>query len=76
MKQSDKKLILNTGSNKLFDNTIILNSFLTINELSIWLNVKTKTLYNMVHTKSIPYLKAGQLLRFRKEDIEKWLTRQ
>jgi excisionase family DNA binding protein len=47
---------------------------LTTQELSQFINVGVKTIYKMVHSKRIPFLKAGKLLRFSREQIETWLS--
>jgi len=50
-------------------------TFLTVNELSTWVNVPVSTLYLWVHLKKIPYIKVGRLLRFEKIIIEDWLAK-
>jgi excisionase family DNA binding protein len=49
------------------------NKFLTITELSEYINTKKTTIYDMVYRKRIPYIKIGKLLRFNKETIEIWI---
>jgi excisionase family DNA binding protein len=46
---------------------------LTIDQLSETLNVKKKTIYDWTHKGLIPYKRAGRLLRFDLNDIERWL---
>jgi excisionase family DNA binding protein len=46
---------------------------MTIDELSAYLNVKPKTLYDWTYKKQIPYLKLGRLVRFDQEEIDKWM---
>lgn len=46
---------------------------MTIEELSAYINVKVKTLYDWTYKKQIPYLKLGRLVRFDQEEIEKWM---
>jgi excisionase family DNA binding protein len=46
---------------------------LTVNELVNYLKVKKSTIYDKVHTKSIPFLKNGNSLRFRRKHIDLWL---
>jgi excisionase family DNA binding protein len=47
------------------------NPFLTINEVARYLNVKASTLYAKVH--EIPHYKVGRLLRFKLEDVDRWM---
>jgi excisionase family DNA binding protein len=46
---------------------------LTIEMLSNYLNIKVKTLYAKVEAGEIPYYRIGWLIRFRLEEIDKWL---
>ncbi|MCF6159236.1 MAG: DNA-binding protein [wastewater metagenome] len=39
-----------------------------------YLNVKTSTLYSMCMRREIPYVKIGRLNRFRKIDLDTWIT--
>ncbi len=50
-----------------------MDKLLTIDELAEVLSVKKSTIYQWVHLGLIPHIKMGRLLRFKKEDIEKWL---
>jgi excisionase family DNA binding protein len=52
-----------------------MNSLLTVSEVSNWLRISKKTLYNMVSLGRIPYVKAGGALRFSAEQIQSWLLR-
>jgi excisionase family DNA binding protein len=48
--------------------------YFNITELSKYINLKTKTIYDMVYQKRIPYTKVGgRLLRFEIERINEWL---
>jgi len=49
----------------------INDCFWNIEDLSIYLKVKTKTLYAMV--REIPHYRVGKLIRFKKEEIEAWM---
>lgn len=49
------------------------SGYLTINDLSIYLGIKPKTLYARV--KEIPHYKVGRLIRFKREDVDAWMER-
>lgn len=42
--------------------------------LCAYLSVSDKWIYERTHLKEIPHLKVNGLLRFKKRDIDKWLT--
>ena len=42
-------------------------------ELAKYLNVNKQTIYNWVNKKEIPFTKIGDLLRFDKDEIDRWL---
>ena len=46
---------------------------LTVDELGRMLSMTKGSLYNLVYTRQIPFLKIGKRLRFNREDILKWL---
>jgi len=45
-------------------------------ELSKHLKVNPQTIYNWVATNKIPYTKVGDLLRFKKTDIDEWFKKK
>ena len=47
--------------------------YLTINQLSNYLNLKRSTLYLKVSSKEIPFYKIGHLIRFKKAEIDSWM---
>ena len=49
----------------------LLSEFWDIKDLSIYLKVKVKTLYDMVP--DIPHYRVGRLIRFRKQEIDSWM---
>ncbi len=49
------------------------NELMTVEELVGYLKVKKSSIYDKVHTKSIPFLKHGNTLRFRRKHIDLWL---
>jgi len=52
----------------------IENELMTVAELASYLKAKKSTLYDKVHSRTIPFLKSGSLLRFRKRHIDLWLV--
>ncbi len=49
------------------------NELMTVEELADYLKAKKSTIYDKVHSKSIPFLKHGNSLRFRRKHIDLWL---
>ena len=47
--------------------------FMTVKELSKYLNVPEYTIRGWVAMRSVPFLKMGKRVKFRKETIETWL---
>jgi excisionase family DNA binding protein len=47
-------------------------SLLTLPELCAWLNISERHARKLVERDAIPYRKVGHLLRFSKEDVERW----
>ena len=45
-----------------------------ISEVAVYLGVEECTLYKWVHIRKIPYYKVGNLVKFKKDDIERWLS--
>lgn len=50
-----------------------MKNLITIQELSILLQISISTLYRWVHKKEIPYVKLGGKLRFSKSDIDDFI---
>lgn len=50
------------------------NELLTVEETCRYLKCQRTWLYDKVRQKKIPYIKAGKYLRFRKTDLDRWLT--
>ncbi len=61
-----------SASGKARDNRIF-NEYLKIEDISAYLNVKTKTLYAMVESGDIPHYRIGRLIRFKREDVDLWM---
>jgi excisionase family DNA binding protein len=53
---------------------VMEKAYLTINDVSQYLNVKVSTLYTKVS--EIPHYRVGNLIRFKKEDIDAWMESQ
>ena len=50
------------------------NELMTVEELRKYLKFKKKSsIYDKVHSKAIPFLKNGTLLRFKRKHIDLWL---
>jgi excisionase family DNA binding protein len=47
--------------------------FLTIDELSEYLNLKRSTLYSLVESGELPHYRVGRLVRFKRDDIDQWM---
>ncbi len=47
--------------------------YLTIDELSQYLNVKKSTLYFKVASADLPHYRIGRLIRFRKDEVDAWM---
>ena len=48
-------------------------ALMDIKEVSAWLNLKSATLYLWVAQGKIPALRIHGLIRFHREDVERWL---
>ncbi len=53
-----------------------MKEYLSIEELSEYLGIKKKTLYNKANRGEIPHFKFGRLVRFKKSDIDAWEVNQ
>jgi excisionase family DNA binding protein len=51
----------------------ITQLYWTIEDVSRYLNIKTKTLYAVVSSGNIPHYRIGKLIRFKQEDIDSWM---
>jgi excisionase family DNA binding protein len=49
------------------------NELMDVKGLANYLKVKESWVYEKIHTKKIPFQKAGRFPRFRKKHIDKWL---
>jgi excisionase family DNA binding protein len=46
--------------------------YLTVDEVAAMLRCKTRTIYQMVSERRIPFRKAGKLLLFDSDEIDRW----
>ena len=49
------------------------NELMTVEEVANYLKTKKPSIYDKVHSKSIPFLKYGSSLRFKRKDVDIWL---
>ena len=49
---------------------------LTIREVADYLKVTERTLYRLVQDGTLPAFKVGNSWRFRREDLERWISEQ
>lgn len=54
----------------------IEDEILTLDEVAIYLKAGKRTIYRLVAEKKIPAFKVGGTWRFRKVDIDSWITSQ
>lgn len=52
-----------------------MNELVSVEEAATILGVKTSWLRNSVFKKTIPYVKIGRLVRFRRKDLEEMINR-
>jgi excisionase family DNA binding protein len=48
--------------------------WLTVKELSKYINIKEKTIYHLVTKGSIPHYRIGKMVRFKKQEIDAWMN--
>ena len=48
---------------------------MTVEETASFLNVKTSWLRSAIFRKEIPYIKVGNLVRFREKDLIEWIEK-
>ncbi len=49
---------------------------LTIREVADYLKITERTLYRLVQDGKLPAFKVGNSWRFRREDLERWISEQ
>jgi excisionase family DNA binding protein len=53
-----------------------MDQLMTPKELSEKLQIKLSTVYKWVHYKYVPYVKMGDLIRFKEIKIEEWVDKR
>jgi len=53
-----------------------MEKLLTVNDICDILQVKKGLVYKWVHYGYVPYVKIGNVLRFKESKIEKWVSRR
>jgi excisionase family DNA binding protein len=51
-----------------------MTQYLTVEDVALMLSVHKSWVYERVKRGTIPHLKIGTLVRFRPEDVDKWLA--
>lgn len=51
-----------------------MENLLTVEEVSTFLKISKKTIYNLVSQHRIPSVKVGGARRFRLQDIQAWIV--
>ena len=49
---------------------------LTLDDLAKFLNISRRTVYRLLKASDLPAYRVGGHMRFRRDDIEKWLDNQ
>lgn len=53
-----------------------MDRLLTVDDLSAWLQVKPRTIYQWVHEGYIPVVKLGSLVRFDQASVREWVRKR
>ncbi len=53
---------------------VTIEPLLSVNELSEWINVSTKIIYELIRDKEIPYTKVKGKYIFDRTKIQQWLN--
>jgi excisionase family DNA binding protein len=56
--------------------TTMPEDILTIREVAEYLKVTERTLYRLVQEGQLPAFKVGNSWRFRRDDLERWISKQ
>jgi excisionase family DNA binding protein len=66
VKLSDRRKVSDDPDDEIF----------TLEEATVFLKVKKRTIYNLVELRRIPFLKVGRLLRFSRAALMKWMQEE
>ena len=58
---------------KQSEQSIQESAFLSIQDLSRYLEIRPKTIYAKVEERSIPHYRVGRLIRFKRSEIDLWM---
>ena len=47
--------------------------FLNVGDVAEYLGVEPSTVYAWVHTRQIPFYKVGRLVKFKQEQVDRWI---
>jgi len=61
-----------SGNNKQGD--LNMEKWLTLEQIAEYLQMSTSSIYKMAQAGKIPAYKVGRQWRFKKEEIDKWIT--
>lgn len=64
---------INKAVKQALDDNRDKERLLTLKDTSQYLNLSIQTLYSYTSRKTIPYIKKGKKLLFRKKDLDEWL---
>lgn len=60
----------------LLQNSGVEKRYLSIEELSKYISTPKGTIYSWTHMRKIPYSKVGRILRFDKQEIDRWMKKK
>jgi excisionase family DNA binding protein len=49
-------------------------ALLTVEDLAVWFRVRKRKVYDLVRNDGLPFLRMGRFLRFRRADVDLWLS--
>ena len=53
---------------------MIDDRWLSVDEIAVYLGVKRDTVYKWIERKSMPAHKVGRLWKFRRSEVDEWVT--